>query len=191
MQPGDWRTRRFEATHQRIYAVAIELFQEHGFEQVSIGQIAAGAAVSVPTFYAHFPSKEHLVMRVPVAEDFAALLAGQPTELPLPARFRQAVLLWLSQWPPEERADAFARWTIIATTPSLRTRAAEFERTAGGLVADALPTEPGQALPAGHSVLVDAYMAAYTAALLAWADGDGARPLEELIEEAFDALDRI
>ena len=65
--PGDWRSRRWDATHQRIYDVALDLFREHGFEQVNVAQIAKGAEVSVPTFYAHFPSKEHLIMQVPSA----------------------------------------------------------------------------------------------------------------------------
>ena len=124
MTDGDWRRRRWEATHLRIYDVALELFQQHGFEQVSVGQIAAGAGVSVPTFYSHYPSKEHLIMRVPTVHDFAALLAGHPAELSLPERIRLAVPLWLSTWTPEFREDALARWRIIAATPSLRTRAA-------------------------------------------------------------------
>ena len=37
---GDWRSRRWDATHKRIYEVALTLFQDHGFEQVSVGQIA-------------------------------------------------------------------------------------------------------------------------------------------------------
>src|SRR5688572_8435742 len=113
------------------------LFQKHGFEAVSVAQIAAGADVSVPTFYAHYQSKEHLIMQLPTAHDFAALLAGQPPELPLAVRIRQAMPLWLAQWTPDFREDALARWRIIAATPSLRTRAAEFERTSGGVVADA------------------------------------------------------
>src|SRR4051812_21651387 len=79
----DWRARRWDDTHRRIYDTALRLFQEHGFEQVSVGQIAAGAGVSVPTFYAHFPSKEHIVMQLPSATEFAALLADEPPELPL------------------------------------------------------------------------------------------------------------
>ena len=72
--------------------------------------------------------------------------------------------------------------------PALRTRAAEFERTSGDAVADALPTEPGGALRRGDAIVVNAYMSAYTAGLLAWADCNGERKLEELIDEAFDAL---
>jgi AcrR family transcriptional regulator len=185
---GDWRTRRWEATHQKIYDVALELFQEHGFERVSVGQIAAAAGVSVPTFYAHYPSKEHVIMRLPTAHDFAALLAGQPAELPIGERIRRAVPQWLATWTPEFRQDALARWRIIAATPALRTRAAEFERTSANVVSDALPTEPGRTLPPGDAIVVNAYMSAYTAALLAWADRDGEHKLEELMEEAFDAL---
>jgi AcrR family transcriptional regulator len=187
---GDWRTRRWEATHQRVYDVAMDLFQEHGFERVSVGQIASSAKVSVPTFYAHYPSKEHVVMQLPTAHDFAPLLAGEPSELPLDERIRRAIPLWMTTWTPEFRADALARWRVIAATPALRTRAAEFERTTGGVVADALPTEPGKSLPPADAIVINAYMSAYTAALLAWADCDGERKLEDLIEESFDALGR-
>jgi AcrR family transcriptional regulator len=185
---GDWRSRRWEATHQRVYDVALQLFEEHGFEQVSVGQIAVAAGVSVPTFYSHYASKEHLIMRLPTVHEFAALLAGQPTELSLPERIRLAVPLWLSTWTPEFREDALARWRIVAATPALRIRAAEFERTTGGVVADALPRQPGMSLRPADTIIINAYMSAYTAGLLAWADCNGAHKLEDLIEDAFDAL---
>ena len=184
----DWRARRWEDTHQRIYGTALRLFQEHGFERVSVGQIAAAASVSVPTFYAHYPSKEHIVMQLPTAHDFAVLLAGQPTDLPLAERIRRAMPPWLGTWTPEFREDALTRWRIIAATPSLRLRAAEFERSSGGVVADALPTPPGGALRPADAIVVNAYMSAYTAALLAWADCNGERKIDELVEESFDAL---
>ena len=187
-ETGDWRTRRWEATHQKIYDVALELFQQHGFEQVNVGQIAAGAGVSVPTFYSHFPSKEHLIMRLPTVHDFAALLAGQPTDLPLDERIRRAVPQWMATWSPEFRDDALERWRIIAATPGLRTRAAEFERATGNVVAEAMPTEPGRRLPPGDAIVINAYMSAYTAGLLAWADCNGETKLEELMEGAFEAL---
>jgi AcrR family transcriptional regulator len=185
---SDWRSRRWEATHQRIYEVALQLFQQHGFERVSVGQIASAAGVSVPTFYSHYQSKEHVIMSLPTTHEFAALLAGQPAELSLSERIRRAVPQWLGTWTPEFREDALARWRIIAKTPVLRTRAAEFERTSGGVVADALPTEPGGAQRPADAIVINAYMSAYTAGLLAWADCNGEHKLDELIEEAFDAL---
>jgi AcrR family transcriptional regulator len=186
----DWRARRWAATHQRIYEAALALFQEHGLDAVHVGQIARKAEVSVPTFYAHYPSKEHIAMKVPATEEFTALLAELPADLPVAARFRQAVPLWMSQWSAEYREDALARWRIIARTPALRTRAAEFERTAGHNVAKAMPAGPGAPLRPSDAIVINAYMSAYTAGLLAWADCDGERKLEELMDEAFDALEK-
>jgi AcrR family transcriptional regulator len=185
----DWRSRRSAATHQRIYDTAMQLFHEHGFEHVSVGQIASGAGVSVPTFYAHYPSKEHIVMRLPSAEEVAQLIAGLPNDLPVGERIRRAVPVWIGQWSPEELEAHLDRWRVIAATPALRTRAAEYERTTAGMVTEALPTE-GATLRPGDVVVVNAYLSAYTAGLLAWADGNGERKLEEHVYEAFDALER-
>lgn len=166
----------------------MRLFQEHGFEQVSIGQLAAAAEVSVPTFYAHFPSKEHVVMQLPTAEQVAALLATLPAHLPVGTRLRRAAPVFFAQWGPEERADMLARWKVIAATPPLRTQAAAFERTTAGLLAAALPGERGTSVSPAEAVVVDAHMAAFTRGLLAWADSDGQEDLEKLVDAAFDAL---
>jgi len=184
----DWRARRWEDTHQRIYDTAIRLFQEQGFEQVSVGAIAAGAEVSVPTFYAHYASKEHLVMQLPTAEALHALLGGQPAELPVADRLRRAVPAWFTSWDAEYRQAQLARWRVIATTPALRTRAAEFERTTAGMIVDVLPSG-GPALSPADQVVIMAYLSAYTMGMLTWADGNGERELEEVIDEAFDLLE--
>jgi AcrR family transcriptional regulator len=183
---SDWRSRRWDATHQRIYDAAMALFREHGYERVNVGQIAAGAGVSVPTFYAHYPSKEHIVMQLPTAEQMAGLLATQADELPLRERLERIAPVWLAQWGPEEMEDILSRWRIIASTPSLRTRAAEFERTTAGMIADALPGDA--AARQSGAILINAYLAAFTSALLNWADCDGERKLEELLDEAFQAI---
>src|SRR3954447_5542765 len=184
----DWRSRRWAVTHQRIYDSAMELFQEHGFERVSVGQIAAGAGVSVPTFYAHYPSKEHLVMQLPTAEEIHALLSTQPADLPVAERIRQALPVRFASWDAEYREAQLIRWRVIASTPALRTRAAEFERTTAGMVADALPGDSGRALSPADQVVVNAYLSAFTMGMLAWADGNGERKLEKFVDKAFDAL---
>ena len=189
-ESGDWRSRRWQATHQKIYDAAMRLFQEVGFERASVGQIAAAAKVSVPTFYAHYPSKEHVVMQLPTAAEITALVAALPRELPLRERIRLAVPLWLSAWTPEFREAQLIRWRIIAGVPSLRTRAAEFERVTAGLLADALRAEPGSTFGPADAVVVTAHMTALTAGALAWADCNGERKLEELVDEAFEALQR-
>ena len=188
MPDPDWRSRRWDATHQRIYDAAIELFVEQGFDRVNVGQIAGRATISVPTFYAHYPSKEHIVMQLPTTEQMTALLSTQPKDRPLRERLVGIAPVWLSQWSPEERDDLLTRWKIIASTPALRTRAAEFERTTAEMIAAALAAEASTPLPQAEVILVNAYMAAFTSALLAWADCGGERKVEELMDEAFAAF---
>jgi AcrR family transcriptional regulator len=185
---GDGRSRRAEATRRRIYETAMRLFQEEGFDRVSVGHLASAAKVSVPTFYAHFPSKDHVVMQLPTAEQMEGLLATQPADLPVGTRMRRAAPIWFSQWGPEERADMLARWKVIASTPVLRNRAAEFERATAGMVADALPTDRQSSLSPAEAVIVNAHLAAFTAGLLAWADSDGKEDLEKLVDAAFAAV---
>ena len=188
MTDSDWRSRRWDATHQRIYQAAMALLQEHGFDRVNVGQISAAASVSVPTFYAHYPSKEHIILQLPTLEQMAGVLATQPRELPIRDRLAGIAPIWLGQYGPEEREDLLARWRIVATTPALRTRAAEFERTTAELIAAALAAESGAPPRQSDVILVNAYMAAFTSALLAWADCNGERKIEELTDEAFEAL---
>ena len=191
MTDPDWRSRRWDATHQRIYEAAMALFTGQGFERVKVGQIAAGAGVSVPTFYAHYPSKEHIVMQLPTVEQMQALLGTQPNELPLRERLARIASVWVAQWGPEERESLLARWRVIATTPALRTRAAEFERTTAEMISGALPGEAGGRPRPADAIRVNAYMTAFTAALLAWADGNGERKIEELLDESFEALQAL
>jgi AcrR family transcriptional regulator len=183
----DWRARKRDETHQRIYETAMRLFQDRGFEHVNVSQIAGAAGVSVPTFYAHFPSKEHIVIQLAPESMIERALSDQPTDLPLGERIRRAAPQFLANFGPAARADLLARWKIIASTPSLRLRAAEYERTTAGQVVDALPSPVGGPLPP-ESIVASAYLSALTAGLLAWADSDGERELEDVLDEAFRAL---
>ena len=54
------RERKKARLRQEISDVATRLFAEHGFEQVTLAQIADAADVSVKTIFNHFGSKEEL-----------------------------------------------------------------------------------------------------------------------------------
>lgn len=185
-ESSDAHSPRWLATHRRIYDVALDLFRERGYEQVSVGQIAEAAGITGPTFYAHYASKEHVIMQLPTAEDIAGLMASQPASLPVAERIRRAAPIWFDTFADEDRL--LDRWLLIAATPFLRSRAAEFERTAAGLVADALPPGPGTSLSAAERIVVHAYLAAFTAGTLAWADSGGMTDLHEELATAFAAL---
>ncbi|MCV2491213.1 TetR/AcrR family transcriptional regulator [Geodermatophilus sp. YIM 151500] len=191
MAPANRREQRKRDTSERIAATAMRLFQEQGFDSVSVSAIAAEAGVTVPTFYAHFASKENVLISLPTREELAAVLARLPAELPLAERVRGAIRLWLRHFDTNMRQAVLDRWRIIAATPSLRVKAAEFERATAGLVLDALRHGPDEGTSRTQAqVAVPALMAAYTQILLRWAEEDGARELDVVASEVLDELRR-
>jgi AcrR family transcriptional regulator len=54
------RDAKKEETRRQIAAAALRLFLEHGFEEVSIAQIAEAAHVSKMTVFNYFPAKESM-----------------------------------------------------------------------------------------------------------------------------------
>jgi AcrR family transcriptional regulator len=187
--PQDWRARKRDATHQRIYEAAMQLFGERGYDAVSVGEIAAAAKVSVPTFYAHYPSKEHVVLPLPDQAEIDAALASQPADLPLADRIRSGMLAWLGHYGPEEREQLLRRWRIVVASPALRNRAAEFERATASLVSDTLADGSGASV--ATEVVVTASFSAYTQILLRWAEADGQEPLEDVAEAVLAALRQL
>ncbi|MFD0475223.1 MerR family transcriptional regulator [Nonomuraea thailandensis] len=98
------RERKKRQTRQRISEVAIGLFVERGFDDVTIAEVAAAAEVSVNTVYNYFPAKEDLVL--PPEEASPQRLAGIVRERAPASRRRSRC------WPGCGRrcAGASARW---------------------------------------------------------------------------------
>ena len=55
------RERQRAATRERIFAAALAEFRRNGFERANVAEIARAAGVSRPSFYAHFPTLDHVL----------------------------------------------------------------------------------------------------------------------------------
>jgi AcrR family transcriptional regulator len=175
-------------TGERIYAAAMKLYERDGFENVTVHMIADAAGVSVPTFYAHYSSREIMLMPLPEREEIGAVLASQPMHIPPTERARNAILIWLELIDRHQREAVLERWRIIATTPSLRLRTAGFERATAAVVLGALSEEKGEKMPPAVEVGINALMSAYTQIVLRWADTNGSRDLLEIAREVLEEL---
>ncbi|MGY1640303.1 helix-turn-helix domain-containing protein [Geodermatophilus sp. SYSU D00703] len=182
----DARARRRRETHRRIYACAMRLFQERGFDEVTVAHIVAAAGVSVPTFYDHYPSKEHIVLPMPQPSDIEKVLLAQDPRLSIAERLRQGILGWLASYEGQEREELLDRWRIVVRNPGLRTRAATFERATAEMVLELVTDE--EATTCLPDVVVAASLSAYTQILLRWAEADGRVPLEQVAEQVLAAL---
>ncbi|XMA36586.1 TetR family transcriptional regulator [Streptomyces albogriseolus] len=61
-EPTGLRARKKQRTHDAIADAAVSLFLEHGFDRVSVNDIAVAADISKPTLFRYFPTKEDLVL---------------------------------------------------------------------------------------------------------------------------------
>lgn len=184
---GGRREEKRRQTHERIFGEAMRLFRERGFDAVSVGDIARAAGVSVPTFYAHFESKDHLLFALPTPEEVGRLVGSVPADLPTAELLRGVMASALAEGGGLEAPDrVLERWRVIAASPSLRLRAAGFERATAEMVLAALPED--QAGSPAARMAVTALMAAYTQVLLRWAESDGRRPPEQILDEVLGEL---
>ena len=109
----DGREQRSMRTRARIFDAALEEFGRVGIENASVSDIARAARVSRPSFYFHFPSKEHVLLELQwqaeqrivddvAAEEgaadalhtFADRLAAVEVELGSGELFRDILQLW-------------------------------------------------------------------------------------------------
>lgn len=79
------RERKKLATWRSIRAAALRLFDEHGYEAVSVEQIAAAADVSRATYFNYFASKEAVVFDQDPEEreSWRAMMSARPAGEPL------------------------------------------------------------------------------------------------------------
>ena len=110
--------RRTEMMASELEAVALRLFEQRGYGEVTVDELAAEAQISVRTFYRYFPAKED-VFQVRIdrrSEALRVALAARPTDEP---PFR-ALRLALEEVIAAEDAALWRRWTaVIAATPSV------------------------------------------------------------------------
>lgn|GEM_PF-6888659 len=52
------------ATRERLYRASLAEFRRRGFERASVSRIARAARVSRPSFYAHFPTLDHVLFEL-------------------------------------------------------------------------------------------------------------------------------
>jgi AcrR family transcriptional regulator len=62
MEEARLRERKKQRTREQIAGAAARLFADHGYERVTVSDVARAADVSEQTVYNYFPTKQHLVL---------------------------------------------------------------------------------------------------------------------------------
>jgi len=200
---GGLRERKKELTRRQISNVATALFLQHGFDEVTVADVAHAANVSTKTVFNYFARKEDLFFgRSPeaVALITAALEGRAPNETAI-AALRRALLDLSATGHPLGRIAArdVPFWRVVKNSPTLRARLRELGEQAeaglGALIARTEGAQPGDRWPwVTAAAVVAAFRTVHADALRRLQEGEPedevAAQYTALVERAFDALER-
>lgn len=112
------RTKRSEMMTAELESIALGLFEQRGFDDVTVDEIASKAQISVRTFYRYFPTKEAVFQQQIIrrSEGLRAALSTRPLDEPPLYSLRVALAEQLAS----EDEDLLRRWiAVIVATPNV------------------------------------------------------------------------
>lgn len=179
-----------ESVRARIADVAIDLFAEHGFDQVTVEQVAAAVGISARSFNRYFPTKEDAVVGdatrwgAVVRDAVAARPGDEPTWDSL-----QAAYTTLLEHGGTRDARQKRVMRVLNSTPSLRARNLEKHLTWARLLAPVIADRlGGNDAHLRADVLVQASLTCFDIALTSWANEDETRSPTQLLAITFATL---
>ena len=185
------RERKKERTRREFQQIALELFEERGFEDVTVDDIAERAEISRSTFFRYFPTKEDVLIGQ-TDEHLAELrdeFVRRPADEPVLRSLRHAVGA-LAESYERGRRELTAIRRIAEAHPSVLARGLEHQATWEEAFAELLAERMagGTSTDLRARVVAAAVMACIRVALDEWSETDTGRDLDELLGDAFDVL---
>jgi AcrR family transcriptional regulator len=174
-------------TINKLQNTALDLFEEHGYDNVTVDQIASAAGVSHMTFFRHFPTKESVVVSDPYDPLIAEAVSVQSEELRALERVRRGLVEVSSAMGDSVDATTRSRIRIGVSHPKLRAAMWENTRVTEDLLTSVLVASGEPEFEA--RVVVGACLGAVMAALVDWAKDDGGESLGTRIRRALELLE--
>jgi AcrR family transcriptional regulator len=188
-QPLDLRSRKRIAAIRHIQRVALDLFDEHGYDSVTIADIARAADVGERSIYRYFGSKPMLVFYDEIDQQAIDVFADRIRHQELLA----AVAATLDDLEPmltdEVMSDSLRRLRLVQQHRELEAALADYAVQLGDafgvVIARARQQADDDLVARVHGRCI---ISALTAAILAWNKAPVRRPLIDNLRDAMDAL---
>jgi AcrR family transcriptional regulator len=174
-------------TIQKLQDTALDLFLEHGYDNVTVDQIASAAGVSHMTFFRHFPTKESVVVSDPYDPLIAEAVSAQSEDLRALERVRRGLVEVSSAMGDSVDTTTRSRIRIGVSHPKLRAAMWENTRVTEDLLTSVLVASGEPEFEA--RVVVGACLGAVMAALVDWARDDAGESLGTRIRRALELLE--
>jgi AcrR family transcriptional regulator len=171
----------------RLHEAALALFEEQGFENTTVAEIAERAGLTKRTFFRYFADKREVLFGG--AQAFEESIVTAVTEAPESAAPLDAVRAGLHAATDRlgpRREFASRRQRIIAASPELHERELIKMASLTAAVGEALR---GRGVGDPAAILTaEAGIAVFRVAFERWATSADERGLEELIDDSLDEL---
>ena len=187
------RERKKADTRRRLMTLALRLFEERGFDETTVGELAAAAEVAPRTFFRYFPTKVEVLFGD--HDELVALLrdtlAARPANESIVHAVRRATLAGIQRLITDP-APYLTRSRLAASIPAAHARSRQLDADYENVIAEALAadrnTDPATDLRA--RVIARAAWSATRAAREVWLASAAERDPSRLINEAFDLLEQ-
>jgi len=188
MSPTGLRERKKQKTKEAIQREAMRLFQEQGYEETTIEEIAEAAEISPSTFFNYFPTKEDLVLYDRYDPMMASLMLARPSEEP-PSVVMNYMLEALAEMLKRDQDIVMARARLALQVPALRARFWEELERARDLLTSVIAARTGRdAEDFELRVLAMALVAATFEATQEFMRRGGRGNMLELVNRALDVV---
>ena len=183
---GGLRERKRLAAMLRIQAVALDMFEERGFDAVTVEEIADASDVSPSSVYRYFGAKEQILLWDEYDLEMDAWLrTALQAEVPLDG-LRAVILGAVDAVTPDDLVTIQRRITLIMTTPPLEQAATAATYQMSELVGRLLAERLGRP---EVDLDVQVFSHAFTGGLLGlfhhWYGTGFADPLRDVVERLF------
>lgn len=191
-QTPSLRDRKKQRTRRTIEQVALDLFEEDGFDGTTIELIANAADIAPRTFFHYFASKEDVILgdyATRLDRIVTALKARPAGEAPWPA-LRAAFMTVAADY-ETEREQLLRRFRIIQATPSIASRNLQIQATWEDAITETVANwlDLDAATDLRPRLIAGAALAAMRASLRGWLTGKGQSRLPDHIAYCFDLLE--
>lgn len=192
------RERKRQQTRQALISAAMRLFDQNGYEQTTVAEIASAAGVSTKTFFNYFATKDevlfpHLSGRIDAA--LAIIEGHRPDEHMADVLTRAMEHMLADALTAEVDAGlAAVRLPMIMSVPAVQAATLHRYFVAETQLAEALHRAYPDALdlPTAAAVIGSVMGAAIAAALICLQRGDAAEQLQAAARHAIDiAMDGV
>lgn len=180
---------RAEGTAARLERAALDLFERHGYDEVTTEQIAQEAELSARTFFRHFPTKLDALLGNTEQRtlDFVVRLHRQPPGPDLATALAAAIAE--EEVTPDVAAADLVRARIMRATPSLADAVRTYEVVLEGHIGDWIAQRTGRdADDFDVRVAAGAFVAARRAVVDEWSRCDGRCDIVELARRSLSVI---